>query len=169
MYPDLLLRQNIPLNRVLAVRKHSSLFFHNYNRFRALRDLTQRYDVHFTQRTPQRPRRMGQVHTRPALPVAAPPQPSSGAPTEVPGSARGTTRSLQVGLLAAPATNHAGPNRAYTSSSTTSTSSTSTSVPFSSTTTSSTMRTWCPASSPTTSTVSSTRMTPSVKTSVTGS
>jgi hypothetical protein len=39
--PDLLLRQNIPLNRVLAVRKHSSLFFHNYNSFRALRNFAQ--------------------------------------------------------------------------------------------------------------------------------
>jgi hypothetical protein len=55
VYPDLLLRQNIPLNRVLAVRKHNSLFFHNYNRFRALRQLAQCTGVGFAERTPQRP------------------------------------------------------------------------------------------------------------------
>jgi len=45
VYPDLLLRQNIPLRRVLAVRKHNSLFFHNYNQFRALRQLSQLLEV----------------------------------------------------------------------------------------------------------------------------
>ena len=59
MYPDLLLRQNIPLNRVPAVRKHNSLFFHNYNHFRALRQLAQSGDVALVEGAPQRTRHAG--------------------------------------------------------------------------------------------------------------
>jgi hypothetical protein len=52
---DLLLNQNIPLNREPAVRGHRYLFFHNYNRFRALRDFSQSSDIFLTQFAPQRP------------------------------------------------------------------------------------------------------------------
>ncbi len=55
MDADLLLNQNIPLNRALAVREHNFLFFHNYNRFRALRHFSQPLDVLGAQRTLQRP------------------------------------------------------------------------------------------------------------------
>ncbi len=169
MYPDLLLRQNIPLNRVLAVRKHSSLFFHNYNHFRALRDLAQRYDVLGTQRTAQGARRVCQGDARATLPRATPPEPPTSAAADIPDPVEAPTHPLEVLVPSALAAHDTGAHRTYDSSSVTSISMISLSTPSGVMTTTSSMRTSCPWSSTTTLTVSSTRVTPSVKTSVTGS